>query len=231
MIKMTSVTDILKIWIHPDCEVLPDRLKGEYRVIYDEGMNKDEIAMGQDAAFLVFTNITLPKTAAELVQRLYAFIDSWQSSICVLQHFPEILDQRQSKLMETFFYMAFENGVSIIPTRTVNDTALCIRSWAKRIQVRDMPPKIARVKGKQKTVWDAQQSLIEGLVNCGPAKAEMLMGKFTTPAELFTQIQEATIEYTRSGRVKGVNGKMGEIEGIGPEFVIQNGELLQKKWA
>ena len=106
-----------------------------------------------------------------------------------------------------------QEKVGITPTRDVADTALCIRSMAVREQIKDRAPTMGRPKSHFATIKDAQLFLVEGLINCGPKKAEILLDHCSTPAELFTVFFEDPSLITN-------------INGFGDRFLDDNQQLL-----
>ncbi len=103
----------------------------------------------------------------------------------------------------------------IIPTRNLSDCCHFLRVFAKRLQVVDNPPTLSRVKSKPYLVYDAQKTLVEGLMNCGPKKAALLLKHFDSPREIIYAILNAPDLIT-------------SIKGFGKEFIEQNQEMLSK---
>ena len=49
-----------------------------------------------------------------------------------------------------------DEGVGVLPTRSLLDTALCLRSISKRVQIIDKSPSLARIKPKFEKLIDAR---------------------------------------------------------------------------
>jgi hypothetical protein len=102
----------------------------------------------------------------------------------------------------------------IIPTRNPSETALCIKSIAKREQIEDIPPILSRVKRKSKYLSDYQVFFIEGLLQCGTKKAKILLKVFDNPQEIINAI----LHYP---------DKISQIKGFGKKFIEINQKLLK----
>ena len=102
----------------------------------------------------------------------------------------------------------------IIPTRNPSETALCIKSIAKREQIEDIQPILSRIKRKSKFLSDYQVFFIEGLLQCGTKKAKALLKVFDTPQEIIHAILHHP-------------DKISQIKGFGKKFIEINQKLLQ----
>ena len=102
----------------------------------------------------------------------------------------------------------------IIPTRKPAETALCIKSIAKREQIEDLPPILSRTKRKSKYLSDHQVFFIEGLFRCGTKKAKALLKVFDTPQEIINAILHDP-------------DKIARIKGFGKKFIETNQKILQ----
>ncbi|MCF2140548.1 MAG: hypothetical protein K9W44_10890 [Candidatus Lokiarchaeota archaeon] len=117
-----------------------------------------------------------------------------------------------------------------IPTRTASDTALCLRSLAKRLQIEDKPPSMGRVKPKWRNLAEAQMTLLEGLLLTGTKKAKELAGNYASPFALFQAIHQGE-NVNVKGFVKGFGKVFVKEFGkeFGKEFVKKNRLLFTKK--
>jgi len=108
------------------------------------------------------------------------------------------------------------NLPSVIPTRNYKDSAYCIKSIAKRVQIEDKAPVLSRNKSKMPYLHDAQTFFIEGLLNCGPKKAKLLLKEMDVPDEIIQCILKNP-------------EKIESIKGFGEEFISQNNNMLKKR--
>ena len=135
------------------------------------------------------------------------------------------------KIDDILLSILLKFNIGVMPFLNPRHGAMCIYYLAKRIQIRDEPPTIGRVKPKFKTIYDAQQYFIEGLALSGPKKAKILCesGNFDNPFELIKSVIDSEVLYTKTGNPKGIaeDDKMN-IKGFGPQFVLKNKELLEK---
>ncbi|TFH30188.1 MAG: hypothetical protein E4G98_02530 [Promethearchaeota archaeon] len=170
------------------------------------------IEVGKDFALGIIHAHHLPIDLESFQARIYDILDHYTFAVFLLQCFPQIPEDH---FLHTFMLTStVEDGCSWIPTRTAADTALCVRSLAKRIQIADHPPSMGRVTPKWKTLDQAQKELIAGLTLTGTKKANILMDHFNSPWDLFSRLQQ---------------GDLVDIKGFGQEFTKQNRELLLKK--
>ena len=85
--------------------------------------------------------------------------------------------------------------------------------WRCANKLKTEPQTMGRPKSHFATIKDAQLFLVEGLINCGPKKTEMLLDNCSTPAELFTVFFEDPSLITN-------------INGFGDQFLDDNQQLL-----
>ncbi len=170
------------------------------------------IEVGKDYVLGIIHGHHLPTDIETFKDIIYDILDSYTFAVFLVQCFPQIPTDH---FLHSFILTStVEDGCSWIPTRTAADTALCVRSLAKRIQIADKPPSLGRVKPKWKTLDKAQKELMAGLSLTGTKKAKILMNHFDSPWDLFSHLQQ---------------GDRVDINGFGPEFSKQNQILLNKK--
>lgn len=167
--------------------------------------------------------------------RIEAFMEEYTFPLIIWQGFQStltIMNQTRPKIALALRGMLMRHVMtykqSMIPSRHLEDTALCLRSLAKRIQIVDNPPSTARIKPKARTLYDAQLTLMEGFCLMGSKKVKELSTEFRSPLEIFEEIRSAELLYTRTGNPKGITGKLADIKFYDFEFVRQNQMLLNK---
>ncbi len=101
--------------------------------------------------------------------------------------------------------------------RNAVDSLQCLRSIARREQIRDVPPILSRVKGKAKSLRKAQEILLEGLILCGPNKTKQLIKTFKNPLEILDAITNHPDQITA-------------IKGFGDKFIQSNQQLLNSNF-
>lgn len=174
------------------------------------------IELGKDFAMIVFhiPSIIKSKISNEQMNTVLTSIsDQYSEFFCLLQGFNQL--PYNHLLNSIILNSTINDHISWIPSRHAKDTALCLRSAAKRFQIEDKPPSMARVKEKWKTFDDAQLDLLQGLLLTGKKKAKILQQHISNPINLIKRI---------------VNGDSINIKGFGPEFVEKNKQLLLKKY-
>ena len=113
--------------------------------------------------------------------------------------------------------MVFEEGVLIMERFNLdNYSTVPEKSIAKRVQIEDKAPVLSRNKSKMPYLHDAQTFFIEGLLNCGPKKAKLLLKEMDVPDEII----QCILKYPE---------KIESIKGFGEEFISQNNNMLKKR--
>ncbi|UCD02053.1 MAG: hypothetical protein JSV23_03255 [Promethearchaeota archaeon] len=123
-------------------------------------------------------------------------------------------------------FISYKLGISVIPTRNLEDTAIVIERIAYREQEKDSMPIFARKAPKQMSKKERRSFIIEGLVDIGAKKAKTLIDKFKTPYHVFKAIKHTEILYTKTGKPKGIRGPLESLTGFGWKFVEKNQKLL-----
>ena len=110
--------------------------------------------------------------------------------------------------------IALDYGISIIPTRTEEDTAAMIKRIAIREQKGEKRSIQIRTERKPQNLWEQQLFIIESLPNIGPVHAKRLLEHF--------------------GSVKAVleadEKKLQEVEGIGKKTAKNIREVVEGKY-
>ncbi len=191
------------------------------------------IEISEDVAVLLISKNSLPNEIAdfgEFKNFILGFSESYESPIIILQGYPKCLDGKDPKIVlairGTFMKLFLDEGFGVLPTRSLLDTALCLRSIAKRVQIIDKPPSLARIKPKFSGLIDAQRFFLEGLMLSGPKTAVNLSENFESVWDVISGIKESEIIFTKTGNPKGVVGPIEEVEGSSIEFVRQNRIML-----
>ena len=123
-------------------------------------------------------------------------------------------------------FISYKLGISVIPTRNLEDTAIVIERIAYREQVKDDMPLLSRRAPKGMSKKERRTFIIEGLIDLGPKKAKALVEKFKTPYKVFQSIKETEILYTRTNKPKGITGPLSELRGFSWKFIQKNKEIL-----
>jgi hypothetical protein len=203
------------------------------KIEYSDDLVPSVVEISEEVAFCILSKVELPKDMADfsvLSPKIHAFLDEYTYPFLIIQLTPKAWREMDSRvslgLLGLFIRLFLGDRQGILPTRHVKDTALCIKSLAKRVQISDKPPVLARIKPKAKTLFDAQKTLVEGLMLCGPKKSQSLCDIFASPLDIFLGIHQSSVIYTSTGNPKGVEGEFSDIEGFSWEFLLQNQEML-----
>ena len=166
-----------------------------------------------------------------LFEQLLRLKETYEKPILILEGLNDEVfsttGMRLSSIYGVLAKVSYVLGISVIPTRNLEDTAILIERIAFREQVKkDSGTVLSRKAPKQMSLEERRTFIIEGLVDIGPTKAKTLIEKFKTPHNVLRAIQETEIEYTRTGNPKGIKGPLKALGGFGWKFVQNNKELL-----
>jgi len=145
------------------------------------------------------------------------FFNLIPNGVIIYENFNRLGVKKRELVQKILFNHIFNSKSAfngIIPTRNSSETALCIKSIAKREQIEDLPPILSRIKRKSKYLSDFQVFFIEGLLQCGTKKAKALLKVFDTPQEIINAILHDP-------------DKILQIKGFGKKFIGVNQKLLQ----
>ncbi len=123
---------------------------------------------------------------------------------------------------------SYQLGIATIQTRTLYDTSIVIERIAYREQIKKGHTLLARSCPKGMTEEERRAYMLEGLIDCGPKKAKLLIKHFGTPFNVINAIRLTSIEYTRTGNPKGIKGviKDAGLSGFGWRFIKANKKLI-----
>ena len=165
-----------------------------------------------------------------LFEQLLRLKETYQHPILILEGLNDDVFENTGMKISSIYgalsYISYKLGISVIPTRNLEDTAIVIERIAYREQVKDNMPLLSRKAPKEMAKKERRSFIIEGLVDIGPKKAKTLVDKFKTPYQVFKAIKHTEITYTRTGRIKGIKGPLENLTGFGPMFVEKNQKIL-----
>ncbi|MHA1583759.1 MAG: hypothetical protein ACTSWL_00770 [Promethearchaeota archaeon] len=214
-----------------------NQLKIEFFPLHSDFKINNIVQINEEVGFLFLHWNFLPKSMAELVDfkiNLEFFFDYFEHPFIIFQGFQifhkKIDPQLAMAIRGLLLHFTLKENIGVLPTRDINDTALVLRSLARRIQIKDKPPIISRTKPKLPTIKDHQEFLLEGLIDVGPQKAKILFENFHTPLEIFKAIELTEVCYTKGNKPKGINGPM-QIQGFSEKFIQNNKKLLFEEFS
>ena len=165
-----------------------------------------------------------------LFEQLLRLKDTYETPIIIIEGLNDnILNNTGMKISSIYgalSFISYKLGISVIPTRNLEDTAIVIERIAYREQVKDDMPLLSRKSPKQMSEADRRAYIIEGLVDIGPKKAKALIEKFETPYKVFRAIKQTDVIFTRTGNPKGIEGPLKQLSGFSWKFVQKNKEIL-----
>lgn len=165
-----------------------------------------------------------------LIDQLNRLKEVYTSPILILEGFNEKVFQntgmKKSSIYGMIAKISYKMGISIIPTTSLEDTMIAIERIAYREQVKNDASIFSRSAPKEMSKKERRTFIIEGLVNIGAKKAQILIENFKTPAKVIEAIKKTKIIYTRTGNPKGIEGPLKDLQGFGWKFVKENKEIL-----
>jgi len=189
----------------------------------------DEVAIERKEGF-DFVSSIMDNRLFEQVIRLK---DTYLNPILILEGLNDKVfnkvGMRISSIYGALAFISYKLGISVIPTRNLEDTAITIERIAYREQIKNDMPLLSRKAPKKMSKEDRRIYIIEGLVNIGPKKSQALIHRFKTPYGVFKAIQKTNITFTRTGNPKGIQGPLSEVKGFSWKFVQKNKEILFSK--
>ncbi len=154
---------------------------------------------------------------SDMDKNMDEFFNLIPNGVIIYENFNRLGVKKRELVQKILFNHIFNSKSAfngIIPTRNPSETALCIKSIAKREQIEDLPPILSRIKRKSKYLSDFQVFFIEGLLQCGTKKAKALLKVLDTPQEIINAILHDP-------------DKISQIKGFGKKFIGINQKLLQ----
>lgn len=170
-----------------------------------------------------------------LFEQLLRLKDTYPYPILILEGLNDKAIERTGMKISSIYgalsMVSYKLGISVIPTRNIEDTAIVIERIAYREQVKDNMPVLSRNAPKSMSKAERRIYIIEGLVDIGPKKAKLLIDTYRTPHQVVKAIKHTEIVYTRNGNPKGINGPLSKLSGFGWKFVEKNKKILFGKKA
>ncbi len=165
-----------------------------------------------------------------LFEQLLRLKETYPTQILILEGLNdevfETTGMNISSIYGSLAFISYKLGISIIPTRNMEDTAIVIERIAYREQVKDGVPILSRKAPKGMNDEERRAFILEGLIDTGPSKAKSLIEIFKTPYNVIKAIKNTNIVYTKTGKPKGINGPLEKIAGFGWKYVVKNKKIL-----
>ncbi|MEJ2278179.1 MAG: ERCC4 domain-containing protein [Candidatus Lokiarchaeota archaeon] len=167
-----------------------------------------------------------------LFEQLLRLKETYSNPILILEGLNDNVFENTGMNIKSIYgaltFISYKLGISVIPTRNLEDTLIVIERIAYGEQVKDDMPVFSRRAPKSMNIFERRCYIIEGLLDIGPKKAKSLIKYFQTPFRVFEAIKFTEIEYTRTGSPKGIKGPLDSIKGFGWKFLEKNKKLLFK---
>jgi len=165
-----------------------------------------------------------------LFEQLLRLKDTYQYPILILEGLNDKVFENTGMKISSIYgalsFISYKLGISVIPTRNLEDTVIVIERIAYREQVKDNMPLLSRKAPKELSKKERRTYIVEGLIDIGPKKAKTLIDKYKYPHLVFKAIKHTEISYTRTGNPKGIQGPLEDLTGFGWKFVEKNQKIL-----
>ncbi len=165
-----------------------------------------------------------------LFEQLLRLKDTYSTPILILEGLNddvfELTGMKISSIYGALSFVSYKLGISVIPTRNLEDTAIVIERIAYREQIKDDMPLLSRRAPKEMSKKERRTFIIEGLIDIGPKKAKALIEKYKTPYQVIKAIKKTEIVYTRTNNPKGIRGPLEIMKGFNWKFIKKNKEIL-----
>lgn len=193
----------------------------------------DKIAIERKEGF----DFVISLVDGRLEEQLIRLKRTYELPLLLIEGFDEFILEnvkvKKSSIYGMLSKIALDLEIQIIPTASIEDTALLIKRMAIRLNKEkeniDFNPRIAP---KRMNKREEQIFLIQGLLDIGISKAEFLLNTFRNPAEIFQAILNTEVIYTSTGNPKGISAidekfpSIASLKGFGPKFIDKNRSLL-----
>ncbi|MHA1299177.1 MAG: ERCC4 domain-containing protein [Candidatus Helarchaeota archaeon] len=164
-----------------------------------------------------------------LFEQLMRLSEAYENPILILENLKSAFKSQMNpaSIYGVLTSIAQRNRIPIVPTLNYKDTVIALKRMVIREQKEEEDPLIiARKAPKIMSLEERQRYYLEGLYKIGPKKATQLLEAFNTPDGVHKAIKSTKILYTKTGNIKGIEGMLCKVKGIGPNFVIENKKLL-----
>ena len=166
-----------------------------------------------------------------LFEQIVRLKDTYTTPILILEGLNDKVFERTGMRISSIYgalsVISYKLGISVIPTRNIEDTAIVIERIAIREQSeeKDNSP-FARTAPKAMDISARRAYIIEGLVDTGPKKARVLIDTYKTPHKVLKSIKHTEITFTRTGNPKGIQGPLEQLSGFGWKYIQKNKKIL-----
>jgi Fanconi anemia group M protein len=165
-----------------------------------------------------------------LFEQIVRLKDTYATPILILKGLNdkvfEPTGMKISSIYGALSMVSYKLGISVIPTRNIEDTAIVIERIAIREQSDEKGSLLARSASKTLDKSTRRAYIIEGLINTGPKKAKLLIDTFKTPDKVIQSIKHTEITYTGTGNPKGIKGPLEHLSGFGWKYIQKNKKIL-----
>ena len=139
---------------------------------------------------------------------------------------------RRSRMKPASIYgalssLALDYGLSVIPTQNPKTTGILLHRLAFREQAKEERTIQLRSVNRNMPPHQQQVFLLSGLPQIGTSLAEELLKVFDTPYQIMSELAEAEVKVSKSGKTKRLAGPLKDVKGVGPK-IVENAKRLLK---
>ncbi len=228
-----SLDKLLRIIIDNRERKLMTILDSKENIVYEsKQLDIADIVISQDVAIERKEGFDFVSSIMDnrLFEQLLRLKEAYPTPILILEGLNddvfETTGMKISSIYGALSFISYKLGISVIPTRNLEDTAIVIERIAYREQVKDDMPLLSRRAPKEMSKKERRTFIIEGLIDIGPKKAKALIEKYKTPYQVIKAIKKTEIVYTRTNNPKGIKGPLEIMKGFSWKFIQKNKEIL-----
>jgi len=223
--------------------IMDERERGEIRSVFETIPCQLRIETLDIADYIISNEIAIErKRGDDLVasicdNRFFSQLEKlkryYRKPLIILENPKRMFDRKgvyEASIYGAIIYAIYKMEIAIFPTRDSKETAETIWSFAKFIQKSETFQYIPIKVEQEKISMDSQLFFLEGLLQVSEKKAKILLDHFKTPYNVLQSIIQSEITYSKSGKPKGISGKLEELKGFGHKFLKINKELLTKPY-
>ena len=226
--------NILKIIIDNRERKLMSLLDKKYPHVQYEAKQLDiaDVVISKDVAIERKEGFDLVASIIDnrLFEQLIRLKDTYENPILIIESLNndvfENIGMKISSIYGALAKISYKMGISVIPTQSLEHTAVAVERLAYREQIKHGESVFSRKAPKNMSIEDRRVYIIEGLIDIGSKKAKILIDTFKTPYNVLKAIKQTEILYTKTGNPKGIKGPLEKLSGFGWKFVEKNHKIL-----
>lgn len=170
---------------------------------------------------------------ARFFTQLTRLATHYSCPILLLENFERMFSRHiyDASLYGALLYTCTKLGIRCLPSRDSDHTAQILTSLVEHYQTSPShSPKMVSIAEDRVSVA-AQRYFLEGLLDVSEKRSAQLLETFGTPFAVLHALRTTKLTFTKTGKVKGIEGPLTQVAGLGVKFVQKNHVLLRMAFA